>query len=90
MDGLKALVQDAKKKYVQTVGIAIKTTNEATVNAACDFIAEKWALAENNKLGFKDGRTTVTTSDLSSNQLDALTAHVVAHADYWLDKWRTV
>lgn len=87
-DGLKRLVQDAKKKYVQTVGIILQTRDEAAINAACDFIAKQWALAEKNPLRFKDGRTEVTTSDLSENQLDALTAHVVAHDKYWNDAWR--
>lgn len=89
-DGLKRLVQDAKKKYVQTVGIILQTRDEAAINAACDFIAKQWALAEKNPLRFKDGRTEVTTSDLSNNQLDALTAHIIAHSDYWLAQWRTV
>ena len=82
-------MQDAKKKYVQAVGIILKTNNEAAINAACDFFAKQWALSAKNPLGFKDGRTEVAMSDLSNNQLDALTAHIVAHSDYWLTQWRT-
>lgn len=89
-DALKLLVQNAKMKYVKAVGIVLQTNNEAAINAACDFIARQWATSPKNPLRFTDGRTEITTSDLSSNQLDALTAHVIAHNEYWLSAWRDV
>jgi hypothetical protein len=88
VDGLRNLVQDAKMKCIQAISLVLKTQNEGTINAAADFFAKQWALSPKNDQGFKDGRTEVTFSDLSDNQIDALTEHIKAHSQYWMNAWR--